>query len=86
MTNAEDIRADLLALLQRIAPEADLPSIRGEVPLREQIDLDSMDSLNLLAGVGERFGIEVPEDDYGRMQTLDDMVAYVIERTGARDG
>lgn len=76
----DEIRAAVLTLLKRIAPEADTAAIAGDEPIRHQIDLDSMDSLNILAGLAEVFAIEVPECDYGRLQTLDDMVAYVAER------
>jgi len=82
----EVIRGDVVALLRRIAPEADLDALRGDLALRAQIDIDSMDSLNILAGLADVFGIEVPETDYGRLQTLDDIVAYVAERTGSGGG
>lgn len=80
------IRGDVIALLRRIAPEADLDALRGDLALRAQIDLDSMDSLNILAGLADVFGIVVPETDYGRLQTLDDIVVYVAERTGSGRG
>ena len=75
-----DIRASILALLARIAPEANVAALAGDLPIRQQIDLDSMDSLNVLAGLTERFGIAVDEADYGRLQTIDDMIDYVAER------
>lgn len=82
MMRPDEIRAAVLKLLARIAPEADSASLLGDVPIRRQIDLDSMDSLNVLAGLAEVFAIEVPECDYGRLQTVDDMVAYVAQRRG----
>lgn len=82
----EVIRGDVVGLLRRIAPEADLDALRGDRALRAQIDIDSMDSLNILAGLADVFGIAVPETDYGRLQTLDDIVAYVAERTGSGGG
>lgn len=84
--NRDEIRIDILRLLAGIAPEADVASLAGDVPIRRQIDLDSMDSLNVLAGLTERFGIEVDEADYGRLQTIDDMVDYVAERLVAGKG
>lgn len=84
--NRDEIRIDILTLLARIAPEANVAALAGDVPIRRQIDLDSMDSLNVLAGLTERFGIEVDEADYGRLQTIDDMVDYVAERLVAAKG
>ena len=86
MTTSDPIREALMALVHRIAPEADPAALAGNRPIREQIDIDSMDSLNLLDGIADTFGIGVPETDYGRLQTLDDMVAYVAERRGAAHG
>jgi len=84
--NPTPARERILALLLRIAPEADLSAIRGDAPLRTQIDFDSMDALNLFAALAEAFDISVPEDDYGRLQTLDDMLVYVGERHGTGAG
>jgi len=78
-----EIRAAVCAMLQRIAPETKTGTLAGERPLREQIDLDSMDWLNVLAGLKERFGVEVDESDYGRLQTLDEMVDYLAGRRPA---
>jgi acyl carrier protein len=83
MMTPDEIRAAIAMLLARIAPEADTAALAGDVPIRRQIDLDSMDSLNVIAGLTERFGVPVPESDYGRLQTMDDMVAYVAERLAA---
>lgn len=84
--NRNEIRAAVLKLLARIAPEANVASLAGDVPIRRQIDLDSMDSLNVLAGLTEVFAIKVDEADYGRLQTIDDMVNYVAERRAAAKG
>ena len=73
----DQIRQTVLRLLAEIAPEADPADIRGDIPLRDQLDLDSMDFLNLVVAVDEALGIAIPEDDYGSLTTLDAMVAYV---------
>jgi len=82
----ERVRDQVHALLRRIAPEIDPSTLQGDQALRAQIDFDSMDALNLFAGLTESFSIDVPETDYGRLQCLDDLIAYVVERTGASGG
>ena len=77
MTAATDLRARLLALLGEIAPEADLAALDGDAPLREELDLDSLDLQNLVAALHERLGVDVPERDYGKLDTLDGCVAYL---------
>jgi acyl carrier protein len=79
----DDIHAAFVATLRRIAPEVDPGTLRGDVPLRDQVDLDSMDLLNLLIGLSETLGIEVPEADYGRLATIDQAVGYLLEHVPA---
>ncbi len=78
--NTDDIRATVLRLLCEIAPEADPASIRGDVELRDQLDIDSMDQLNFVISVDEELGVDIPESDYGKFTNLDEFVAYLAER------
>jgi acyl carrier protein len=75
-----DIRAVVLAALQRIAPEVDPAAIRGGEPLRQQVDLDSMDFLNFLIDLNRELLVEIPEADYPRLTTLDGIVEYLAAR------
>jgi acyl carrier protein len=59
--NADEIRSAVLATISAIAPEVDVQSIRPDRPLRQQIDLDSIDWLNVVSGLCERLGVEIPE-------------------------
>jgi acyl carrier protein len=75
--NDAAIRAGLLAALKAVAPEVEEGELRPQRPLRKQVDLDSMDWLNFLLAVHERFKLEIPESDYERLSTLDDLVKYI---------
>lgn len=79
MTDA-DIRALALATLKAIAPEIEDEELRSDRPLRNQVDLDSMDWLNFLLGLHEKLKVEIPEADYARLITLDDVVAYLAQK------
>jgi acetyltransferase len=63
-----------------IAPEFDAQRIRPEHPLREQIDLDSMDWLNVLAGLQDKLGVHIPVRDHDRLTSLDSIAAYIASR------
>jgi acyl carrier protein len=76
----DGVRATVLGVLGEIAPEADLAAVRPDVPLREQLDLDSMDVLNFVVGLHEALGVDIPEADYGKLATLDACVAYLEAR------
>lgn len=78
-----ELRAIVLATLKTIAPEVDGGELRGNRPLRQQVDLDSMDWLNFLIGLATRLQVAIPEADYGRLVTLDDLLAYLRQRIAA---
>ena len=73
----EEIKAVVLRVLGDIAPEAELEQIDPAVDLREQLDLDSMDILNLMIGIHEAIGVDIPEADYPQMANLNGCVAYL---------
>ena len=75
--NPNEMRTMVLAELKRIAPEIEESELKLERPLRDQVDLDSMDWLNFLVALHERFKVEIPESDHKRLGTLDEIVAYL---------
>jgi acyl carrier protein len=70
-------RINVLDALLEVAPEADPAAIEPAVPLRDQLDIDSMDFLSFLEALAERTGVEIPESDYDQVATLDGCVEYV---------
>jgi len=79
MTEAE-IRQAIFAALHQIAPEANLQEIRAGENLREVLDIDSFDFLNVLIGLHERLGVEIPEADYGQLNTLSALIQYLSRK------
>lgn len=75
----DELRGEVLAALAQIAPEleGELAALPDDAELREQLDLDSLDVQNLVAALHERLGVDVPERDYGRLDTLGACVAYL---------
>jgi acyl carrier protein len=80
--NEAEIRAVAVATLQSIAPEIEANELRGDKPLRKQVDLDSMDWLNFLLGLHEKLQVDIPEADYLKLVTLDDVVVYLKAKLG----
>jgi acyl carrier protein len=72
----------VLTLLRAIAPEVEAETLVPERPLRQQVDLDSMDWLNFLVSLHERFGVNIPEADYAGLVTLKDVVDYLQAKLG----
>ncbi len=71
------IRSRVFEELKRIAPEIEEGSLQAAKPLRDQVDLDSMDWLNFLVALHEHMKVEIPEADYRRLGTLDQIVEYL---------
>ena len=78
--NKAQLREVVLAALVEVAPDIDAASIDPSLDLAEQLDIDSMDFLNVVVLIHERTGIEIPERDYPKLSTLDDAVAYLACR------
>ena len=76
----QDLRKTVLSTLQSIAPELEPADLATDRPLRNQVDLDSMDWLNFLVALHEKLRVEIPEADYARLVTLDDVLAYLSAR------
>ena len=79
----DELRAAFMEELRRIAPEVEAGELKADRPLREQVDLDSMDWLNFLVALHERLGIDIPEADYRRLATLDQALDYLGGKPGA---
>jgi acyl carrier protein len=75
--NETEIRALAADVLAGIAPEADLATVGDDEDLRAALDLDSMDFMNLVIGLHQRTGIDIPEADVPRLFTLRGLTAYL---------
>lgn len=76
MTPAE-IREEVLDILSDIAPDEDLSKLDDNVRFREQLELDSMDFLDIVMELRKRHRIQVPEDDYVNLASMSSTVAYL---------
>lgn len=77
--NSSEIRDHIFEILHRIAPEADLNQLDPAQSLRETLDIDSFDFLNVLIALHEKFGVEIPESDYRQVSTLTGMMDYLAK-------
>ena len=75
-----EIRSAVRRALGDIAPEANLEAIDPDASLRDQLDLDSMDILNVMIALHEALQVDIPETDYPKLATLNGAVAYLLQR------
>lgn len=79
----QHIRDELIRNLRIIAPEVDGTTLSDQALLREQVDLDSMDWLNFIQAVHKNLQVEIPEADYARLGTLQELVDYLALKLGS---
>ena len=73
----EEIREEILNILEAIAPDEDLTQIDDDVNFREQLELDSMDFLDIVMELRKRHRIQIPEDDYLQLASMNSTVTYL---------
>ena len=73
----EQIRSVILDILARIAPDEDLSELDDSIPFREQMELDSMDFLDIVMELRKRYRVQIPEEDYGHLASMSSTVAYL---------
>ncbi len=81
----DEIASTIADILRTVAPEADLERLSRDAPLREELDLDSMDFLSVLIAIKERLGVEVPDRDHQRVATLAGCIDYVAAARERRE-
>jgi len=73
----EDIVLAIKDIIATIAPDEELDGLTLEEPLRDQIELDSMDFLDIVMELRKRYGVNVPEEDYKHLASLQGCVDYL---------
>ncbi len=76
----DEAREVIVSVLGRIAPEIEPSTIAPDEELGADLDLDSMDFLNLVEGVAAAVHVDIPERDYPELVTLESFTAY-LERS-----
>lgn len=73
----EQVKQIVLDIIAIVNPEVDLSNVASDQPLRDQLDLDSMDFLDIVMELRKRYKVEVPKEDYPHLESLDSCAAYL---------
>jgi acyl carrier protein len=76
MTAAE-IKKAIIDILTDIAPDEDLSDLKEDVPFRDQLELDSMDFLDIVMELRKRYRVQIPEQDYPQLGSMSSTVTYL---------
>jgi acyl carrier protein len=79
----DECKKVVLDIIADIAPDEDLSNLKPEVRLRDQLQLDSMDFLDIVMELRKRHSIEVPEADYIQLASLDSCANYLTPKFNA---
>jgi len=76
----EEVRQAVLNIIEDIALDEDVSNVKDDIALRDQLDLDSMDFLDIVMELKKRHKIEVPQEDYPKLASLQSCVEYLAPK------
>jgi acyl carrier protein len=76
----DELRQTVLGVLKEIAPEADLSRLAPDAPIRDQLDVDSIDFMRFLIALNEKLHVDVPEADYPKVASVNGLLGYLGDR------
>lgn len=77
------VLAELKAIFRKIAPEVDFDSLNLLEPLRDQVEIDSVDFANILVQVHQRVGVNVPDSVMMEIQSLGELVDFIAPKSSS---
>lgn len=72
-----EIRDSILSILKEISPDEDYAALKDDVSFRDQLSMDSMDMLDIVLELRKRFKIQIPEEDYPHLESMNSTIAYL---------
>jgi acyl carrier protein len=76
----DEIKKILFQLLKNIAPDTEPEKLKPTDNIRQTLMIDSFDYLQFIVGMDESLSIQTPEEDYGKIQTLRELMQYILEK------
>ena len=81
----EETHAAVLDIIATIVPDEDLSGLNDDEALRDQIDLDSMDFLDIVMELRKLYKVQVPEEDYPNLGSMSGCVKYLHPLLAEKD-
>ena len=79
--NSEILHQTIVVLLQQIAPDTTPSTLKLEENIRETLNIDSFDFLQFVIALNEKTGVEIPEEDYGKINTIQNAITYIQNKS-----
>ncbi|MBZ5855589.1 acyl carrier protein [Flavihumibacter profundi] len=75
--NEPELKQTILKMLKKVAPDSNPETLQPDDNIRQVLEMDSFDALQFIVALDEHLGIEIPEEDYGKIDTLNKLIAYL---------
>lgn len=79
-SDSKQLKTTICELISDIAPDVDTGNLDHTADMRDELDLDSMDFLRLLEAISAKVGVDIPESDYQKVNSLQAMADYIAAR------
>lgn len=76
----DELRNIVIEILKQIAPDTEPGELKPDDNIREKLEIDSFDALQFIVALDEKLGVETPEQDYGKITTLRNLISYILEK------
>ncbi|HEU4902709.1 MAG TPA: phosphopantetheine-binding protein [Flavisolibacter sp.] len=76
----EELKPIIVRLLKGVAPDTAPEALGPDDNIRTTLEIDSFDYLQFIVAIDEQFGIDTPEEDYGKIQTLRTLMIYLLQK------
>ncbi len=73
----DEVNHAITEIINSILPEGDCSEIDPDGKLRDQLELDSMDFLDIVMEIRKQYKIQIPEDEYPKLATLNGCIDYL---------
>ena len=76
----DEIKNVILDIIKDIDEDASFHLLKPDQSLRDQLDLDSMDFLDIVMELRRRYKLKILEADYLEFATLDSCISYLTPK------
>lgn len=70
----------IMGILKKVAPDTEPETLKPDDNIRTTLEIDSFDYLQFIVAIDEQFGIDTPEEDYGKIQTVQSLMDYLQQK------
>ncbi len=78
--NESELKQIIFQSLKKVAPDTNPEILQAGDKIREKLDMDSFDALRFIVELNEKTGVDIPEEDYGKIVTLKDLMHYILKK------